>query len=148
MEKLNLPSFDFNIRESSEGREIWDEFRKKYIQLTPEEWVRQNFLRFLVEELSYPKSLLKVEASLKYNRMSKRPDIIAYNGEGNAEMLVECKASYVKITEETFKQASVYNTVVKARYLVVTNGMQHFCCEQNFETGISSFLKQIPEYPG
>ncbi|MBU2913870.1 type I restriction enzyme HsdR N-terminal domain-containing protein [Reichenbachiella agariperforans] len=146
MERLNLPPFNFNIRESTEGNEIWDEFRKKYIVLTPEEWVRQNFLRFLNQYLSYPRTLLKVEGSMKYNKLSKRPDIVAYSSSGAPIMLVECKASYVKITEETFKQASVYNKVVRARYLVVTNGLQHFICEQNFETGTSLFLKEIPVY--
>ncbi|UXP30862.1 type I restriction enzyme HsdR N-terminal domain-containing protein [Reichenbachiella agarivorans] len=146
MEILNLPTFEFNIRESSEGREIWDEFRKKYIQLTPEEWVRQNFLKHLNQNLSYPKSLLKVEGSLKYNKLSKRPDIVAYDSNGRPLMLVECKATFVKIDESTFKQASVYNTVIRAKYLVVTNGLQHFCCEQNFDSGTSTFLREIPEY--
>lgn len=146
METLNLPSFDFNIRQSPDGKEIWDEFRKKYVVLTPEEWVRQNFLRHLYEDLSYPRSLLKVEGSMKYNQLSKRPDIVAYNSDGVPVMVVECKATHVKINAETFKQASVYNKVIQARYLVVTNGLQHFCCEQDFEKGTSSFLKEIPLY--
>lgn len=146
MEELNLPSFEFNIRQSSEGKEIWDEFRKKFVILTPEEWVRQNFLRHMSDYLSFPKSLLKVEGSMKYNALKKRPDIVAYSSNGKPLMVVECKATYVKISAETFKQASVYNKVIQAPYLVVTNGLKHFCCRQDFEKGTSSFLKEIPLY--
>lgn len=146
MEELNLPRFQFKVKETEKGREIWDEFRKKYVVLTPEEWVRQHFLKFMNEYLKYPKSLLKTEFEIKYNRLKKRPDIVAYSNDGSPIMVVECKAPGVTVTNDTFQQAAIYNQTLKARYLVVTNGMNHFCCEQDKETGTVSFLEKIPVY--
>lgn len=146
MEMLNLPRFQFKIKETEKGREIWDEFRKKYVMLTPEEWVRQHFLKFLNTYLKYPKPLLKTEFEIKYNKLKKRPDIVAYNNSGNPLMVVECKAPEVKISNDTFEQAAIYNQVLKARYLVITNGMDHFCCEQNTKTGTFEFVEKIPVY--
>lgn len=146
MEELNLPRFQFKVKETEKGRLIWDEFRKKYVVLTPEEWVRQHFLKFLNGHLGYPKSLLKTEFEIKYNKLKKRPDIVAYDNYGSALMVVECKAPEVKISNDTFQQASIYNQILKARFLVITNGMDHFCCEQNIETGTFQFLEKIPVY--
>ncbi|MDW3210196.1 MAG: type I restriction enzyme HsdR N-terminal domain-containing protein [Reichenbachiella sp.] len=146
MEELNLPRFQFKVKETEKGREIWDEFRKKYVVLTPEEWVRQHFLKFLNDYLKYPKSLLKTEFEIKYNKLKKRPDIVAYDNTGSALMVVECKAPEVKISEATFQQAAIYNQTLKAKYLVITNGMDHFCCEQNKKTGTFDFVEKIPVY--
>ncbi|MEP3388921.1 MAG: type I restriction enzyme HsdR N-terminal domain-containing protein [Reichenbachiella sp.] len=146
MEELNLPRFQFKVKETVKGREIWDEFRKKYVVLTPEEWVRQHFLKFLNDYLKYPKSLLKTEFEIKYNKLKKRPDIVAYDNTGSALMVVECKAPEVKISEATFQQAAIYNQTLKAKYLVITNGMDHFCCEQNKKTGTFDFVEKIPVY--
>ncbi|MEO9964431.1 MAG: type I restriction enzyme HsdR N-terminal domain-containing protein [Reichenbachiella sp.] len=146
MKELNLPRFKFKVKESDHGTDIWDEFRKKYVALTPEEWVRQHFLKFLSENLGYPKSLLKSEFEIKYNRMRKRPDIVAYSNQGQPLLVVECKAPEVSISNETFSQATVYNQVLKAKFVVITNGLQHFCCEQSIETGTFQFLEKIPAY--
>jgi len=146
MDKLRLPVFDFKIDNSENPPTIWDEFRKKYVVLTPEEWVRQHFLKYMQLSLGYPKTLLKVETGITYNKLKKRPDIIAYDNTGNPLAIVECKASYVKITEEVFKQVTVYNKILKAQYIMVTNGMDHFCCEQDFNSGTFRFLDKIPEY--
>ena len=146
MRELNLPRFKFKVKEADKGREIWDEFRRKYVVLTPEEWVRQHFLKFLNIQLGYPKSLLKTEFEIKYNKLKKRPDIVAYNNEGNPLMVVECKAPEVKISNETFQQAAIYNQTLNARYLVITNGMDHFCCEKDLKTGTFQFVEKIPVY--
>ncbi|MEO9802334.1 MAG: type I restriction enzyme HsdR N-terminal domain-containing protein [Reichenbachiella sp.] len=146
MEELNLPKFRFKVRETQKGRDIWDEFRKKYVALTPEEWVRQHFVKFLNENLKYPKSLLKMEFEVRYNRLKKRPDIVAYNSLGEPFLIVECKAPGIRISNDTFQQVAVYNQTLRARYLVVTNGLEHFCCEQNLKTGTFQFLEKIPVY--
>lgn len=146
MEELNLPRFQFKVKETEKGREIWDEFRKKYVVLTPEEWVRQHFLKFLSDYLKYPKPLLKTEFEIKYNRLKKRPDIVAYDNSGSPLMVVECKAPGVKISNDTFQQAAVYNQTLKAKYLVITNGLDHYCSEQNIETGTFQLIEKIPVY--
>ncbi|MEP2023167.1 MAG: type I restriction enzyme HsdR N-terminal domain-containing protein [Reichenbachiella sp.] len=146
MEELNLPRFQFKVKETERGREIWDEFRKKYVVLTPEEWVRQHFLKFLNDYLKYPKSLLKTEFEIKYNKLKKRPDIVAYDRQGQPLLVVECKAPAVKISNDTFQQAAIYNQTLKARYIVITNGMDHFCSEQNLETGTFQLIEKIPVY--
>ncbi|WP_420580661.1 type I restriction enzyme HsdR N-terminal domain-containing protein [Reichenbachiella sp.] len=146
MEELNLPRFPFKVKETENGRKIWDEFRKKYVVLTPEEWVRQHFLKFLNDYLKYPKSLLKTEFEIRYNQLKKRPDIVAYDNTGNPLMVVECKAPEVNISEATFQQAAIYNQTLKAKYMVITNGMDHFCCEQNEKTGTFDFVEKIPVY--
>lgn len=146
MEELNLPRFRFKVREAQGRKDIWDEFRKKYVALTPEEWVRQHFLKFLNENLGYPKTLLKTEFEIKYNRLKKRPDIVAYHSSGRPLLVVECKAPGVKISNDTFRQVAVYNQALNARFLVVTNGMDHFCCKQNLKTGTFEFIEKIPVY--
>lgn len=146
MVELNLPKFRFKLRETESGRDIWDETRKKYVSLTPEEWVRQHFIRFLNEHLGYPKTLLRTEFEIKYNRLKKRPDIVAYNNIGDPILVVECKAPNVKLSNETFKQAAIYNQTLNARFLVITNGMDHFCCEQDIKTGTFQFIEKIPVY--
>lgn len=146
MEELNLPKFQFKVKETEKGRAIWDEFRKKYVILTPEEWVRQHFLKFLNVHLGYPKSLLKTEFEIRYNKLKKRPDIVAYDNQGHPLIVVECKAPEVKISNDTFQQAAIYNQTLKARYLVITNGLDHFCCEQELKTGTFQFIEKIPVY--
>lgn len=146
MQALNLPKFDFKIITTDGSPEIWDEFRKKYVQLTPEEWVRQHFLKYMQLQLGYPKPLLKVEFEVRYNKRRKRPDIVAYNNQGLSTLIVECKAPSVKITQAVFDQVSVYNSSLDAKYLVVTNGLEHYCCVRNSETGGFEFVDDMPRY--
>lgn len=146
MQKLNLPEYDLKLRQADGRTEILDQCRKKFLVLTPEEWVRQNFLAFMAHELGYPLSLVKSEGGLTYNGRQKRTDILSYNNLGEPLLLVECKATSVKVDAKVFEQASVYNKKIKAKYLVVTNGLQHFCCEQDFESGKVQFLDTIPHY--
>ncbi len=146
MYKLNLPDSDFKITKEERKTFIFDAFRKKKIVLTPEEWVRQHFIRYLVDHKLFPKSLIKVESGLKYNKLPMRSDILVYDRSGNPLVLVECKAYSVKINAATFAQVSKYNQTIKAPYIMLTNGMQHYCCRIDFENEKFDYLKTIPIY--
>lgn len=144
MQPLNLPAYPFKIREEGSRLQIFDPFRKKYLVLNPEEWVRQHFLQYLVNEKKYPSSLIRIETGLKYNQLLKRADILIHNKQGAPHLMVECKSPSVKITQDAFDQVARYNMSFKVRYLVVTNGLHHFCCEMNYLDGSYLYLKEIP----
>jgi len=146
MTVLNLPTYDFRIREMDSKQQIFDLIRKKFVVLTPEEWVRQNFTRYLVEEKQYPVSLIAVEKGLLVERRNKRTDIVIYNRHGNPLVIIECKAPEVKINKDVFDQIVRYNITLKAKYLIVTNGLEHFCCQLSYTDNSYIFLKDIPEY--
>ncbi len=146
MEKLNLPAFEFKVKESDGKVWIYDILRKKYLVLTPEEWVRQHFLRYLLNQNHYPKALIKVEGGLKFNKLQKRTDIVVFGRNGNPWMLVECKSSDQPINESTLRQASVYNATLKAKYLVLTNGMKTICCQIENENGAATMLNELPVF--
>ncbi len=147
MEKLNLPDFEFKINKSSSGKlQIFDELRKKYVALTPEEWVRQNFIKFLVEHRNFPKSLIAVEKGLTVNKQNKRFDAVAYNNLSQPVMLMEFKAPGVKISQKVFEQIANYNRILKVKYLVVSNGIKHYCCKINFNDNEIEFLNNIPYF--
>ena len=146
MQKLNLPAYEFRTRDEDGKRFILDMFRMKYVLLTPEEEVRQRFARYLVEEKGYPASLMLTEHSMKLNEMTKRCDILVHKPAGNPAVLVECKAPGVKISGATFDQVARYNLVFRVRYLMVTNGIKHFCCQVNFENRKVDFLSEIPGF--
>lgn len=132
----------------SEGEKtyIFDVVRKKYLLLNPEEWVRQNFIHYLNKEKKYPLGLMGVEQMVKYNSLKTRADIVMYNTEGKANIIVECKAPDVKITQDTFNQIAKYNSQLKVKYLLVTNGMNHYCCKMDYESNRVTFLEEIPSY--
>lgn len=144
MEALNLPTYQFKLKQKGTGTQIFDVIRKKYVTLTPEEWVRQNFLHYLTQDRKYPAPLIAVEASLKYNQLQKRMDILVYDKAGKPHLMVECKASSVQISQDVFDQIARYNMAFKVKYLVVTNGMNHFCCLMNYSTNTYQYLEQIP----
>jgi len=146
MQKLNLPSYDFRQIEEEGRHFIFDPFRKKYVSLTPEEWVRQNFARYLNEELEYPASRMMTEVSLRLNGLAKRSDILVYDRQGQPLVLVECKAPAVKITGATFDQAARYNMVFRVSWLLVTNGLQHYCCYVNYKTQKVEFKDSLPHF--
>lgn len=146
MQQLNLPAYTFRLKEEKGLVRIFDPVRKKYFVLTPEEWVRQNFVQFLAGERNYPFSLIAIEVGLKYNQLQKRADILIYNTKGEPLLMVECKAPEVKISQDTFDQLARYNMAFKVKYLVVTNGMNHFCCEMNYETNTYQYLDMIPAF--
>lgn len=146
MTSLNLPVYNFKVKKHSGKVLIFDNVRKKFVVLTPEEWVRQHFIQFLIQEHQYPKSLFRVEGSLTYNTLRKRSDILVYNRVGNPWMLIECKSSDVKLTQKAFNQVAIYNMTIGAKYLAITNGMVHFCClaPKTGQEGI--FLDEFPEF--
>jgi hypothetical protein len=146
MLKLKLPNYKFKIKSNENKTLIFDNLRKKYMVLTPEEWVRQNFVQFLIEEKKYPISLIALEKQLTINNRKKRTDILVFNTDGKPDIVVECKAPAIKITQATFDQIARYNLTLKANYLIVTNGLEHFYCKMDFENETYIFLKTIPEY--
>ena len=146
MQKLNLPEQIFRFKEEKNRTYIFDDFRKKYVLLTPEEWVRQNFLMYLVTELDFPKSLISVEAGLKLYARLKRTDSVVYDKKGIPVLIVECKAPEVKLDEKVFDQIVRYNMALQVNYLVVTNGLDHYCCQLDYKKNTYNFLKTIPNY--
>ncbi|UMB54981.1 type I restriction enzyme HsdR N-terminal domain-containing protein [Lutibacter sp. A64] len=146
MQQLNLPTYKFRIKSSENKFFIFDIIRKKHVVLTPEEWVRQHYVWFLIEEKKYPISLIAVEKKLTINKLTKRTDILIFDTNGNPDIIVECKAPSVKITQETFDQIARYNLKLKANYLIITNGLEHFYCKMNFENECYDFLKTIPSF--
>ncbi|SDR83294.1 Type I restriction enzyme R protein N terminus (HSDR_N) [Polaribacter sp. KT25b] len=146
MIKLNLPTYNFKLKSKENKTLIFDKLRKKYMVLTPEEWVRQHYVSFLIEEKNYPTSLIALEKQLTINNRKKRTDILVFNTDGNPEIIVECKAPSIKITQDTFDQIARYNLKLKANFLIVTNGLEHFYCKMDFENETYIFLKEIPDY--
>lgn len=146
MQILNLPYYEFKTRVENGKNYIFDPFRSKYLILTPEENVRQHFARYLIEEKGYPATLMMSEHSLSLNKMNKRCDLIVFNRSGAPAVLVECKAPEVKIDQSVFDQVARYNLVFKVSYLMVSNGLKHYCCKINFSNGSIEFLKEIPGY--
>lgn len=146
MQKLNFPTFTFRFKNSENKVAIFDEIRKKFIILTPEEWVRQHVTQYLLHEKKYPKSYINVEKLIKINDLTKRYDLVVFQPNGALFLLVECKAPEVKITQQTFDQIARYNLTLKAKYLMVTNGLNHYFCEMDFENEKYVFLEQLPDF--
>ena len=147
MLQLNLPPYNFRIKKENEKLFIFDAQRKRYVSLTPEEWVRQHFIRFLVEEKKYPAAYLAIEKQLTMNGMKKRCDAILYNELAQPVMIIEFKAPNVPITQQTFDQVAVYNTKLKVDYFMISNGLEHYCCRVNTENSNYEFFSEIPTYP-
>jgi hypothetical protein len=146
MQALNLPTYSFNIKSEGERKLILDVIRRKYVVLTPEEWVRQNFIQYLADEKKFPLSLMSVERGFAFNQLKKRYDILVYNRLALPFALVECKAPDVRINHGAFDQIIQYNLSYKVKFLIVTNGLQHFCCKLNYEHNTHDFLKEIPDF--
>jgi hypothetical protein len=146
MQKLNFPVYSFRFKNSENKVSIFDEIRKKFILLTPEEWVRQHVVQFLLQDKKYPKSYINVEKLIKINDLSKRYDGVVFQPNGDIFLLIECKAPEVPISQQTFDQIARYNLVLKAKYLMVTNGLNHYFCQMDFENEKYVFLKELPEY--
>lgn len=146
VQELTFPTYQFRFKNSENKLRIFDEIRKKFIILTPEEWVRQHCIRFLIEEKHFPKSLINVEKELLINDRKKRYDIVVFHPNGNINILIECKAPKVNITQQTFDQIAQYNLLLNADYLMVTNGLNHYYCIMDFENECYQFLRDLPEY--
>lgn len=146
MLQLNLPSAALKITRKENRDYVFDTLRKKYVALTPEEWVRQNFVHFLIRYKNYPVGLLANEVQISLNSTKKRCDTVLYNRNLTARMIIEYKAPSVNITQEVFNQITRYNIVLKVDYLIVTNGINHYCCRVDYRNNSYSFLRDIPEY--
>lgn len=146
MEQLDFPAYDFRLKNSENKRQIFDPIRKKFIALTPEEWVRQHVIKFLTINLKHPKSLINIEREIQVLDTRKRYDVIAFNPNGSIYLIVECKAPSIHITQNTFDQIARYNLALDATYLMVTNGYNHYYCQMDFISEKYIFLKSLPQY--
>ncbi len=147
MQRLNLPEYQHNIKKrKDDALVILDPLRRRWVSLTPEEWVRQNFVRFLIEDREFPAALMNNEISLTQNGIKRRCDTLVADREGAPLVIVEYKAPTVEITQKTFDQIVRYNMVLRAKYLIVSNGMSHYCCQIDYSSNSYSFLEDIPFY--
>ncbi len=146
MQALNLPTFKFSIKEIDGKKMIFDTIRKKMVALTPEEWVRQNFLSYLIECKDFPASLIAVETKVNINGLAQRADIVSFNKQRKPVFVVECKAPHIKITNQVFDQVARYNIRLKTRLICVTNGINHYCALLNQDGRQYNFLEDIPSY--
>lgn len=146
MESLNLPSYEFRIDEREGKRVVYDPLRQTYVRFTPEEWVRQHFVQYLIQEQGVPAGLVGIEASFQYQGQPRRADIIAHDRQGEPLLLVECKAPRVSIGQDAFDQGAGYNLVLGAPFLIVTNGQTHYACAIDFESESYRFLDVLPPY--
>jgi hypothetical protein len=147
MDPLRLPAFEAKIRNREDRKpEIWDPVRKKFVALTPEEWVRQHLLHFLIHHRGYPASLVGVEVPRRVNRLMKRSDIVAYDRLGKPVLLAECKAPNVPVTQDVFYQVAMYNSAFSGKYLVVSNGLDHYCAHIDQNKKSWRFVPDIPHY--
>lgn len=146
MVDLNIPEQNIEIKTINSKKYIFDLIRKKHLVLTPEEWVRQNLVSYFINDLNYPKGLIKTESSLKYNNLKKRSDILIYNNDMTHYMIVECKSYKMKLNKSHLNQSAMYNKIYRSRYLMVSNGMKHIVCEYDWEKETFKFRSSIPEF--
>jgi len=146
MQQLNLPPCDLRLRVTGGRQQVFDVLRRRYVALTPEEWVRQHFVHFLTAQKGYPQGLLCNEVELRVGEKRLRCDTLLYNRELQPQMIVEYKAPEVVITQRVFDQIAAYDMLLRVDYLVVSNGMQHYCCRMDHERHRCTFLNDIPDY--
>lgn len=146
METLNLPAYDLRVEEREGGAVVLDPIRQKYVRLTPEEWVRQHFVQYLVQALGVPRGLVAVEKGFRYQDQPQRADVVVHDRTGAPLVLVECKAPSCPIQQSVFEQGARYNAVLGAPFLVVTNGREHYACRIDFDAGTYRFLDDLPAY--
>lgn len=146
MLNLNLPSFDAKVRKIDNKLSIFDSLRRKFVALTPEEWVRQHFINFLITEKGYPQGLIANEIQINLNNQKKRCDSVIYNSTLKPLVIIEYKSPDVNITQEVFDQIARYNIVLKVEYLIVSNGMNHYCCKIDYNNQTFQYLQEIPHY--
>jgi len=146
MQVLNLPQYHIKTRQSGSNTEVFDAIRKKYLVLTPEEWVRQQFIQYLIHEKNYPPTLISLEKGIKVLGMHKRFDAVVSDKRGRPVVLIEFKSPDVKVSQPVFEQVARYNMQLKVRYLIVSNGLKHYCCEVEYEKKTFAFLENIPDY--
>ncbi|MDV3310414.1 MAG: type I restriction enzyme HsdR N-terminal domain-containing protein [Cyclobacteriaceae bacterium] len=146
MVELNLPSFEYRIKKTDGKIFIFDEIRKKFVSLTPEEWVRQHVVNYMIVHLKYPRALIRIEGGTHYNQLRKRTDIVVYARSGTPWMVVECKAPSHKVGPATLRQVSVYNVTLRALYIAVTNGITTVCACVDPASSPTRVLSHFPAY--
>ena len=146
MQVLNLPKTELKIATKDGKQQVFDILRRKYVALTPEEWVRQHFVQFLIQQKGYPAECIGNEVSINLNGTKKRCDSVVYGQNAEPLMIVEYKAPNIEISQQVFEQISRYNIKLKVRWLIVSNGLQHYCCQINYESGSYQFVENIPTY--
>lgn len=146
LQPLNLPPYPFKISDNNGQLTLFDEIRKKHLIITPEEWVRQHFVQYLINQKKYPKTLIKLEGGLQLHGMAKRTDIVVFNTMGEKILMVECKAPSVMIDQKVFDQIARYNMTHKVPLLAVSNGLQHYYCNIDFENSTYKFIEELPDY--
>jgi hypothetical protein len=146
MDPLNLPTYFFRIKQEKEKKYIFDEIRRRYVLLTPEEWVRQHVVKYLVTVRHFPQTLIAVEKGFHQLRRKQRYDLLIHDRNGDPLMIVECKAPTVEINQNAFDQATRYNVKHRAPYMLITNGRKHYCCQLNLENKQYRFLQEIPDF--
>ena len=146
MQALNLPPADLRLSQREGQTAVFDPLRRRYVRLTPEEWVRQHFVHYLIHHKGYPEGLLANEVSLSLNQTAKRCDTVLYDQHAHPRMIVEYKAPTVPLTQKVFDQIYRYNTVLRVEWLIVSNGLQHVVCHLNLQKGTCEFLPQVPDY--
>lgn len=146
MLNLNLPPFNANIKKIDGHLSIFDRLRRKFVALTPEEWVRQHFINFILTQKGYPETLIANEIQINLNGLKRRCDSVVYDRELKPLVIIEYKAPEVNITQDVFDQIARYNIVLKVKYLIVSNGLSHFCCKIDYNKQTFEYLEEIPEY--
>jgi hypothetical protein len=146
MVELNLPSFEYRIKKTDGKIFIFDEIRRKYVSLTPEEWVRQHVVNYMIAHLHYPRALIRIEGGTQYNHLKKRTDIVVYTRSGTPWMVVECKAPEHKVGPATLRQVSVYNATLRATHIAVTNGITTICAWVGPDSSTARVLSEFPAY--
>ncbi len=146
LQPLNLPPYPFRITDHNGQLTVFDEIRKKQIIITPEEWVRQHFVQYLINQKNYPKSLIKLEGGLTLHGLAKRTDIVVFNRDGQKTLLIECKAPSVNISQKVFDQVARYNMVHRVNYIAVSNGLNHVYCHIDINNKQYSFIEELPDY--
>lgn len=146
MQKLNFPDYNFRLKSTEKNTLIFDSIRKKFVVCTPEEWVRAHTIQFLIQEKGYSPNLLNVEKQIIVRGITKRYDIVGYKPSGDIALVVECKAPHVPITQDTFDQIARYNFTLRAEYLMVTNGLNHYYCQMDWKEERYSFLRELPTF--
>lgn len=146
MQQLNFNSYQFRFKNSEGKISIFDEIRRKFIILTPEEWVRQHVVQYLLQEKKYPKSYINVEKIIKLNGLIKRYDVVVFQPNGKLFLLVECKSADIVINQTTFDQIARYNMALESEYLMVTNGLNHYFCQMDYQSEKYNFLTELPDF--
>lgn len=145
--ELNLPEYAAKTRTANGKEQIYDILRKRFVALTPEEWVRQHFINYLINFKNYPSALMANEIQITLNGMTRRCDTVVFSHDMHAKIIIEYKRPSIEISHKVFEQISRYNLVMKVDYLIISNGLQHYCCEMNYDKQEPIFLTEIPDFP-